>query len=139
MIFPRQNNVRRNCITVRPNTLKYGRPFSIALLYSSWSSASVGRSNNHFRQYSAHYKTSLVEVVNIFLSNPIKGYCLLYELKPLLICIRIFAKDTLVIDSSVETRTKGRLSSYEVRSPIDADRGRVAYAQQRIRHIFNTT
>jgi hypothetical protein len=84
------------------------------LLCSSWLATSFRGCNNHFRGHLAHRKPSLIKVIDIGIVYPVLRNYVSYEGKPRAIRVWIFAKDSLIVDSSIKTRLELRSSSYEV-------------------------
>ena len=134
-----EDDVWRDRIAGRPNALDSCNPFLIALLYGSRPSASIGGCNDCFCRDFAHCKPGLVEVVNIVIVDSVFRDYVPYEGKPRAIRVWIFVEDSLIVDSSIKTRSELGSSSYEVRSPVGSNAWRVAVAEQSIRHFSNTT
>jgi len=83
------------------------------LLYGSRLSTSIGGRNDGFGRDFAHREASLVEVVDIVIVDPVFRNYVPYEGKPRVIRVWIFAEDSLIVDSSIKTRSELRSSSYE--------------------------
>ena len=108
-------------------------------MYGSRSSASIGYYNDHFGRDFTYREASLVEVIDIVIVDSVFRDYVPYEGKPRAIRVRIFVEDSLIVDSSIETRLELRSSSYEVYSPVRSNAWRVAFAEESIRHFSNTT
>ncbi len=82
-------------------------------------------------------KASLVKVVGIVVEDPIRGFDVLDQRKPLANCTWIFTFDPLVVFSSNPACTKCWLALDEAGGPVLPNRVRDAYAYQVIGHIFH--
>ena len=108
-----EDDIRRDRIAGRPNTLDSCNPLLVALLYGSRPSVSIGGCNDCFCRDFAHREPSLVEVVDVVIVDPVFRDYIPYERKPRAIRVWIFAEDSLIVDSSIKTRTELRSSLYE--------------------------
>ena len=90
-------------------------------------------------QGSDNYKPSLVEVINVVIYDTVLSYSVLYKCKLLANNLWILILSPLVVISTRIMRPELWLAFDEVVGPELADRGRVAYAQQLVSHIFHTT
>ena len=134
-----EDDVWRDRIAGRPNALDSCNPFLIALLYGSRPSASIGGCNDSLGGDLTHREACLIEVVDVVIVDTVFRDYVPYERKPRAIRVWIFAEDSLVVDSSIKTRSELGSSSYEVCSPVLSDARRVAFGKESIRHFSNTT
>ena len=103
-------------------------PLAVARLGQLCLATAIRGRNHHACKDDAHYKPSLVEVIDIVFHNAILGLDVLHEGKPLANDLWILALSPLVVVSTRITRSELWLAFNEVVCPELADRGRVAYA-----------
>ena len=60
-----KDNIRRDRITGRPDTLDNYNLFLVTLLYGFRSSASIGGYNDYFGRDFTYYEASLVKVIDV--------------------------------------------------------------------------
>ena len=83
--------------------------------------------DHHACENNAHYKPSLVEVVDIVIHNAVLGLDVPYEGKPLANDLWILALGPLVVVSTRITRPELFLTSDKSMCPELTDRTRIAY------------
>jgi len=102
--------------------------FAVARLGQLCLATAIRGRNHHAREDNSHYKSSLVEVVDIVIHDAVLGLDVSYESKPLANDLWILALSPLVVVSTRITHTDFWLAFDKVVCPELADRGRVTYA-----------
>jgi len=109
------------------DSLDHCCPFTVARLGQLCLATAVRGRDHYAGEDDAHYKPSLVEVIDIVVHDTVLSLDVPYEGKPLANDLRILALSPLVVVPTCPTRPELWLAFNEVMCPELADRGRVAY------------
>jgi hypothetical protein len=139
VIFPYYNDIRRDRVPYRTNSLDNCNLFPIARLYLLYLCPTIRACYDHSYRNNTHYKAGLVEVVDIRLINRVFRDYVFYKLKPAPNHLWIFVFGPLVIIFPLKTRPKLWSSSYKIPSPARSDAFAITRRDNSIYYIFHNT
>jgi len=135
VVFALEDQVQRYYKAIAANTLNCCSPFPIARLKNLTSALSIGTHNDHATADNAHYKASLVEVVEVRVLDPILLPHVVHQPEPRVYKLGIFVEGPLLVVGTQQTLLELRATLYEAVCPLLAGRFRATRRKEEIGHI----
>jgi hypothetical protein len=137
--FPCNNDIRQDCIPNGTDCLDNCNPFPITRLDRLCFCPSVGACHNYSSRNNSYHKASLVEVIDIRLTNRVLGNCILHKLKPAPNNLWIFVFSPLIVVLPLKTCLELWSSSYKIPSLSWSDAFALTRRDNAICYFFYNT
>ena len=134
-MFALEDQIQRHYKAIAANTLNCYSPFPIAWLKNLASTLLIGTCNDHTAADNAHYKASLVEVVEVRIVDCILRIHVVYQPKLRVYKLRIFIEGPLLVVGTRQTLLELRAALHKAVCLLLAGRFPITRHEKEIGHI----